>query len=136
MISGLFTTVIIGMELNREVAHYVVRFHHQFMTDVERRTQRHLFATMKATMGRSDVAAQREAAQKSRIHYKSLSDDPNVLCLAADGYESFELQTAARILQEHRAEIRFNRCPRCSELARTPTAKQCRFCGHDWHETA
>jgi uncharacterized C2H2 Zn-finger protein len=28
-----------------------------------------------------------------------------------------------------------NRCPRCGEVAKTPKAKQCRFCKHDWHGT-
>jgi len=41
------------MELNPQVAYYVVHFHADLMTDVERKAQRHLFATMKATMGRT-----------------------------------------------------------------------------------
>lgn len=121
-----------AMELTPEAAHYVIGFYGSLMTDVERRAQRHLSATMKATLGRSDVAAQKDA-QRSRIHSKFLSEDPNVLRLAADGYEAFAQRTAARILQECGAEVRFNRCPRCGELARTPTAKQCRHCHHDWH---
>ena len=43
------------MELNPKLAHYIVRFHNHLMTDTERRAQSHLFATMKATMGRSDA---------------------------------------------------------------------------------
>jgi hypothetical protein len=39
----------------------VVGFYGDLMTDVERNAWRHLFFTMKATRGRSDVAAQREA---------------------------------------------------------------------------
>ena len=35
-----------------------------------------------------------------------------------------------RVLRENLEIV--NRCP---ELARTPTAKQCRWCGHDWHTT-
>ena len=120
------------MKLTREAAHYVIGFYGSLMTDVERRAQRHLSVTMKATSGRSDVAAQKDA-QRSRIHSKFLSEEPNVLRLAANGYEAFALGTAARILQECAAEVRFNRCPRCGELARTPTAKQCRHCHLDWH---
>jgi hypothetical protein len=99
-----------AMELTPEAAHYVIGFYGSLMTDVERRAQRHLSATMKATLGRSDVAAQKDA-QRSRIHSKFLSEDPNVLRLAADGYEAFAQRTAARILQECGAEARFNRCP-------------------------
>jgi len=73
------------MELNSEVARYVVGFHDHLMTDVERRTQRHLFATMKATKGRSGRAAQVEA-RKSKVLSKLLSDEPDVLQLARDGH--------------------------------------------------
>ena len=121
------------MEFNREVAHYVVRFQGHLMTGAERRAQSHLFATMKATMGRSDIAAQREA-HNSKLHSRSLSDEPDVLRLTSDGYEAFEVRTAKRILQECGDKVLLNCCPRCRELARTPTAKQCRFCGYDWRD--
>ncbi len=120
------------MELNSEVAHYVVRFYGHLMTEVERKAQRHLFATMKAMMGVSDEPAQREA-QKDKIHSRMLCDEPEVLCLARDGYEEFQLRAAARILGDSADKVFFNCCPICGGLARTPTAKQCRYCGHDWH---
>ena len=122
------------MDLNPEAAHYVIRFYGRLMTDVERRAQVHLFAAMKASSGRSDIGAQKEA-QLSQFHSKFLSsEDPEVMRLVADGYEAFELRTAVRILRgECGLEVRFNRCPRCGELARTPTAKQCRHCHYDWH---
>jgi hypothetical protein len=68
------------MELNPQVAYYVIHFHADLMTDAERKAQRHLFATMKATMGRSDETAQREA-QHDKIHSRVLSSEPNVLSL-------------------------------------------------------
>ena len=122
------------MEVNPKVAYYVVRFHADLMTDAEWKAQRHLFATMKATMGRSDETAQREA-KNNLIHSRMLSTEPNVLSLANDGYQHFQLTTAARILRDSAAKVFFNRCPACGELARTPSAKQCRYCGHDWHGT-
>jgi len=36
------------------------------------------------------------------------------------------------ILEKHKEKIFWNLCPKCRELARTPKAKQCRFCNHDW----
>jgi len=136
------------MELSPEVARYVVNFHWDLMSVEERLALLHLVATIKAT-GRSDLAAQgearkswsdldaairRETRNEERITpLRYLSDDPSVLELAADGFEAFELRTAARILRERAAEVRFNRCPQCDKLARTPTAKQCRHCGYDWH---
>lgn len=121
------------MELTSEAAHYIVRFHDHLMTDTERRAQRHLLATIKATMGHSDVAAQQEA-QNSALHSRALSDDPEVLRLVGDGHEGFEAQTARRMLQECGDKVLLNLCPKCAALARTPTAKQCRFCGWDWHD--
>jgi hypothetical protein len=93
------------MELNPQVAYYVIHFHADLMTDAERKAQRHLFATMKATMGRSDETAQREA-QHDKIHSRVLSSEPNVLSLAKDGYQQFQLTTAARTL-----EIPLIKCP-------------------------
>lgn len=121
------------MELNRELAHYIVRFHNHLMTGAELRAQRHLFATMKATLGRSDLSAQKEARKHKRFS-ELLSDDPEVLRLTSGGYEGFEEQTAKRILEGRGDRVLLNYCPRCAALARTPTAKQCRFCGWDWHD--
>ena len=60
------------MELNSQVAHYVVRFHGHLMTEVERKAQRHLFATMKATKGDSDEPAQREAQTSKTLFPNAL----------------------------------------------------------------
>lgn len=48
------------------------------------------------------------------------------------GKESLREHIAKRILAEHGEEI-INLCPKCGALARTPLAKQCRSCFHDWH---
>jgi hypothetical protein len=41
-------------------------------------------------------------------------------------------KVALRIYHKHKDEI-INLCPRCDKLARTPWAKQCRYCRLDWH---
>lgn len=115
-----------------QVARYVVNWFGHLMTPLERRAQRHLSAVMKATHGKSDREAQREA-QKT-LNSRWMSNDPDVLQLTGEGYEAFVERTAERIQNNCRNEVLFNRCPRCGRLARTPTAKQCRFCGHDWHD--
>jgi hypothetical protein len=118
--------------LNPELAHYIVRFHHDLLADTERRARWHLFATMKATEGRSDLAAQSEAKNYKPLS-RHLSSDPDVLRLASHGYEAFLLRTAQRILQDSADKLLLNYCPQCGKLARTPTARQCRFCGYEWH---
>jgi hypothetical protein len=103
------------------------------MTATERKALGHLIATeYKATV----VESSDEPALwklRGRKFLRMLSDDPKVLSLTKDRYERFQLTTAARILRDSADKLSFNRCPRCGKLARTPTAKQCRYCKHDWH---
>ena len=118
-------------------AAFVVRYYGHLMTTQERLAYWHLVRTAKAMHGRSDWAAQTEARNKlshGNEKVKGLSDDPEVLNLTREGLGVFVARTAQRILDEHRAEVRFNYCCRCGALARTPKARQCRFCRHDWHK--
>jgi hypothetical protein len=124
-------------KIDTDMAWYVFKYYGQLMNGRERMANRHLMRTFKAVEGRSDLAAQEEARGRVRHLREWLSDDPEVLQLARDGYEAFAVHTGKRILHEHRDQIVLNRCPQCGRLARTPKARQCRFCRHDWHgETA
>jgi hypothetical protein len=38
-----------------------------------------------------------------------------------------------RLLQDPATQTLINRCPRCHRIVRTPSAKQCLWCKHDWH---
>lgn len=38
------------------------------------------------------------------------------------------------ILKDYKDKIFLNNCPKCGELARTPKARQCRYCGNKWFE--
>jgi tRNA(Ile2) C34 agmatinyltransferase TiaS len=115
------------------LASYIFGYYRQFMTDKEKLANRHLFGTIKATHGRTDLVVQEEARSSGKPLRELLSDDPVVLELTRDGMESFVLRTAERIMAEHSQEIYVNHCPRCGEVAKTPKARQCRFCRHDWH---
>jgi hypothetical protein len=53
---------------------------------------------------------------------------------SGDGYGNFRQQIADRIMLEHGDKVIFNNCPVCGKLARTPDAKQCRHCWHDWQD--
>ncbi len=117
--------------MDAEKAWYVFRYYAHLMSQQERAANRHLTGTIKATHGRSDAEAQKEAGNS---YLRSvLSNEPQVLALASDGFQPFVLQTADRIIRDHGEKIAFNCCPRCGRLARTPKARQCRFCRHDWH---
>lgn len=62
-----------------------------------------------------------------------LTSDQSVLDLLKDGYDNFELNVANRIMAQSHEKVFFNNCPKCNKLARTPYARQCRHCGHNWH---
>lgn len=63
-----------------------------------------------------------------------LSENESVLKLTEGGYENFISITAERIINESNENIFFNNCPNCYKLARTPQARQCRFCSHKWFD--
>ena|SRR5215510_11564877 len=122
---------ILGCRVDTDKIGYVLRYYSHFMTRQESEAYRHLTATAKAMHGRTDVTAQKEARGKSAGRF--LSADPDVLKLACKGASHFAVRTAQRILDEHRTEVEFNCCPKCARVARTPKARQCRYCKFDWH---
>lgn len=117
-----------------EKAWYVFRYYAHLMTKQEHVAHRHLIGTAKAMRGRTDVVAQVEARKSASPGLRDLlSSDAEVLGLTSEGLDVFIERVAQRILGEHRDEVEFNNCPKCGALARTPKARQCRFCGFDWH---
>jgi hypothetical protein len=120
--------------VDKDKASYVFRYYHHLLNTHERMASRHLTATLKATRGRDDAAAQEEATHGPSHFRDMLSSDPEVLRLARDGFQAFVMNTAERIMKDHSKEIAFNCCPRCGRVAPTPKARQCRFCRHDWHD--
>jgi hypothetical protein len=118
--------------MDPNLAGYVVGYYGHFLSEQEHLALRHLMVTQKATHGGSDQSAQEEA-KSSKTLSGLLSQDPTVLELARNGREAFIERAASRILAEHGDKIFLNYCPRCGALAKTPKARQCRFCRHDWH---
>lgn len=120
--------------MENDKAWYVFRYYSHLLNEKERLAERHLTATIKATHGHDDPAAQEKAKYGPTHLREKLSSDPEILRLASNGRLAFVMHTAERIMRDHCEEIAFNCCPRCARVARTPRAKQCRFCGHDWHD--
>ncbi|MCB9678207.1 MAG: hypothetical protein H6737_24110 [Alphaproteobacteria bacterium] len=56
--------------------------------------------------------------------------------LLEQGEDTFFEAICRRFLREHEHELITNRCQRCNGLCRTPRARQCRWCGHNWHDVA
>ncbi len=53
--------------------------------------------------------------------------------LLSKGPEEFRVKAAQRVLASHNELIFINRCPECKRIVKTLRAKQCLWCGFDWH---
>jgi hypothetical protein len=61
--------------------------------------------------------------------------DPAVTSALEEGHWAFLRRVRDRILAEDGDQVFINRCPVCRRIVRTPKAKQCLWCRHDWHVT-
>jgi hypothetical protein len=113
--------------VNKETARYIIVYFSKLMTQAEKLALRHQHSTVKLEGSVNENMA--------KVYYRNgwLSYDPEVLNLLAQGHDQFMINCAERILKESGDKVLLNLCPVCEKLARTPDAKQCRFCGHDWH---
>lgn len=112
---------------DRELTNYILGHWCRLMTEFELRVSRAITARAKATASRS--------AEMAGVLNKTWGavGDPAVETALADGPEIFRRRVRDRLLSEHAAEIFINRCPSCGRVVRTPLARQCFWCGFDWH---
>lgn len=109
-----------------ELTRYIWNNYEHLMTDLERRVGR-------AILGRQKAAAVEGEAMKRMLSKRwGLAGDPEVDSALSAGPEPFRRPVARRILLECDDAI-VNRCPQCRRVVRTPRARQCLWCGHDWH---
>jgi hypothetical protein len=84
------------------------------------------------------LSIQREKAANGSAHRlpRWIAEAGHEAAVASEaGYHSVKRQISQRIVNDVTAgEIIVSRCPNCSRIVRTPLAKQCLWCGHDWHE--
>lgn len=52
----------------------------------------------------------------------------------SQGPEAFRRRVRDRLLQGYASSIEITRCPSCQRIVKTPAARQCVWCGFDWHE--
>lgn len=115
--------------MDTETAKYIATYFSQLLTVKEKLAIKHAHSIIK-------LDTDDESTNRYKIYLKVgwLSGDKDVQELLKDGYDNFEIKVASRILNEHEDKVFLNYCPKCKKLARTPFAKQCRYCGNDWHE--
>ena len=119
------------MKENTTVTDYVLQHYPMLMTEHERAVYRHL--TMLFKFRDHGPPAPGTAADIDAVKgLRWLSDDPAVIADAQAGWDGARERIAQRIIRDHPGEVYLNRCPACTSLTRTPTARLCLSCGHTW----
>lgn len=104
---------------------YVVNNYPWLMTDKEKLARRALIAEEKAKKAPAPMAGM--------LRRSWGTDDPAAIALLEPGPDQFLIAVRDRILRDHADQVTLNRCPQCQAITRTPKARQCFVCGHDWH---
>lgn len=105
---------------------YVLRYYSLHFTELEFLTFRSVEAEEKAQNAGPSMA------KKIRERWGE-KDNPEVVAALSQGVDKFREAVFDRLMMEHQEDIFINRCPRCHKIAKTPKAKQCQWCFHDWH---
>ena len=93
------------------------------------------------TQRKADYAAQ-EGDEKAASSYAKIlrrQTDLNELAVSEAlkmGGFAFMKRIRKRILEEHSDQIDLNRCSECGRIPRTPKAKLCPWCYHNWRDEA
>lgn len=111
---------------DRELTRYVWNHYERLMTEFERRVGRSIIARWK--MERAGTPE--SAAGLARAFRAGGQEVEEAL---AEGAEAYRRRVRDRVLTEHGPEVFVNRCPGCGRVVRTPQARQCFWCGCDWH---
>lgn len=105
---------------------YIWRNYRNLLTKVESLVVKAYLAEEKA------AHAKPEKAGRLRERWGA-NGNSDVMAAMADGQEAFRNRVRDRILKECEADVVLNRCEECSRLVMTPQARQCLWCGYDWH---
>lgn len=112
--------------MDKELIDYLIAYYPKLLSFSEKAANKHHLAMLK-----SDNA--NDFQQKKVILKIWGTNEEEILALLENGYDEFKKIVADRIFKEQRDKIHINNCPNCGRLARTPLAKQCRYCGNNWH---
>ena len=76
----------------------------------------------------------RQAEELAKIVDALPMEHPKVAESLADGLLAFRDRVTDRIWQTHHDEFSIHRCSKCASILGSPLAKQCLWCGLDWHD--
>jgi hypothetical protein len=115
-------------EMTVEVANYIIKYYFDLLSVQQKAALKHHRHALKL-----NNMPQNEIRQQLYEKFNWLADDPKVLSFLDEGYINFILNCAHQILKDYPDQVYINFCPQCHKLARTPNAKQCRWCEYNWH---
>lgn len=110
------------------------------LTDYIWHNYRHLLTAFEWRVWNADTAdwkAERSSEKMASTIRKrwGSQNDPEVAAALERGIAVFRREARNRILAEHPEEVTINRCSRCQRIVATPLARQCLWCGLDWHNS-
>lgn len=109
---------------------YIWGWYSHLMTDHERL----VLHTAGVAWKTENVSPKMAAFLRERLGETGESN-PEVMRDLENGVDAFKKRVFKRLVSERMDAIVINRCTRCNRIVRTPKARQCLWCGHDWHET-
>lgn len=116
-------------EEDRVLTSYVWEHYRHLFTDFERQVSNRIKFETKTQRSPPEVREERFARMFGPL-------DPAVMSALEGGHWAFLRRVPDRILAENPDEVYINRCPLCRRIVRTPKAKQCMWCHHNWHAAA
>jgi len=116
-----------GYDEKSMIEYTIIQWHVHLLTDLERAVVGAFLLRRKAKAYGTPGLEER---WKGRMKWRQ---NPAIEPLMEIGYEAYCRQVADRVLREHGADLVLNRCPSCGRIVRTPKARQCMWCHHDWH---
>ncbi len=114
---------------DRELTRYILNHYPHLLTGLELRVTQAIRARAK-----SAEASSPNMAEMLNRRWGAPGDCEVEAALAA-GPEAYERKIRDRLLAEHAAVVIVNRCRRCERVVRTPQARQCFWCGFEWHDS-
>ncbi len=111
-----------------ELADYLWHNYGRFYSDNENLAARTLLAEQKMASPNMSQSMRR-VMQRGWVS----RGNPEVDRLLTNGATEFKIRAAERVMETHANELFVNRCGLCGQVVATPRAKQCLWCGHDWH---
>jgi hypothetical protein len=110
---------------------YILSYNSDLMTTEESIAWKHYISIHRLkSVSNSDFRRTRESLFIQRGWLLGAGYKSDVL---KDGIEKYLLKAAERVLARNKDKIKFVICAKCGGLVRTPNAKQCMHCRHDWH---